>query len=112
MVFSPFGVALVSRFQKVTNMQKNSALAACLIISLVGAFAAFQVACKDVKAPTNAQLEKGSADFCKARADYKLVAAAAGGALDPAPGSPRAVLETNEDIFCVAVAQNAADAGK
>lgn len=39
-------------------------------------------------------------DFCKARATYKALAAAAGGKLDPAPGSPRAKLEAEEDAFC------------
>jgi hypothetical protein len=93
-------------------MRKNSALAACLILSAIGGFEAFQIACKGVSAPTNAQLEKGALDFCKARADYKLLAAAAAGALDPAPGSPRAVLEANEDIFCSSVAASQSDAGK
>jgi hypothetical protein len=75
-------------------------------------FCAFQIACKGASVPTNAQLEKGAVDFCKARADYKLVALAAAGALDPKPGSPRAVLEANEDVFCVSVAQATSDAGK
>lgn len=48
----------------------------------------------------SAKVQKAEADFCKLRADYKLVAAAAGGALDPAPGSPRAKLEQAEDNVC------------
>ncbi len=40
------------------------------------------------------------AEFCAARAAYKLAAVAAGGALDPAPGSPRAKFEALEDAFC------------
>jgi len=64
-----------------------------------------------VTTPTTAQLEKDSAAFCKARADYKLVAAAALGALDPKPGSPRAILEAEEDVFCLAHT-NPPDAGK
>ena len=84
------------------------------LVSAVLGFASFEIACAGVKAPTNAQIEKGASDFCKARADYKLLAAAAAGALDPAPGSPRAVLEASEDSFCVSVATAlaSADAGK
>ncbi len=39
-------------------------------------------------------------DLCKARAEYKLANAAAGGVFDPKPGSPRAKLEAAEDAFC------------
>lgn len=39
-------------------------------------------------------------DLCAARAAYKAVAAAAGGKLDPAPGSARAKLEAAEDALC------------
>lgn len=56
-----------------------------------------------------AKFAKAEADVCKLRADYKLVAAAARGALDPMPGSPRAQLEAAEDRMCAALA--AADAG-
>jgi hypothetical protein len=56
-----------------------------------------------------AKFAKAEADVCKLRADYKLVAAAARGALDPVPGSPRAQLEAAEDRMCAALA--AADAG-
>ncbi len=41
-------------------------------------------------------------DLCRARAEYRLLAAAAGGVLDPAPGSLRARLEEDEDAFCAA----------
>jgi hypothetical protein len=57
------------------------------------------------KPPTPAQTAKAEADLCKARAAYKLVAAAAGGALDPAPGSPRATLEAAEDALCLGAAK-------
>lgn len=95
---------------KVTIMQKAST-GAMLLVSAVAGFMAFQIACKGTSVPTNAQLEKGAVDFCKARADYKILAAASGGALDPLPGTPRAVLEANEDIFCSSV-KGTLDAGK
>jgi len=53
------------------------------------------------KPPTPAQTAKAEADLCKARAAWRVVAAAAGGALDPAPGSPRATLEAAEDALCL-----------
>lgn len=55
-----------------------------------------------------AKIAKAEAELCTARALYKLAAAAAGGSLDPAPGSPRAKLEAAEDRFCAA---RAGDAG-
>lgn len=52
--------------------------------------------------PKAADVTKVELDLCRARVTYKLLAAAAGGALDPAPGSPRAELEQAEDAFCAA----------
>jgi hypothetical protein len=96
------------------SVMQKSAVAAMVLVSAILGFTSFEIACAGVKAPSNAQIEKGAADFCKARADYKLLAAAAAGALDPAPGSPRAVLEASEDTFCTSVAATlaAVDAGK
>jgi len=91
-------------------MQKSSVLA-MVLVSVAAGFMSFQIACKGVSTPTNVQLEKGAVDFCKARAAYKILAAASAGALDPLPGTPRAVLEANEDIFCSSVATTL-DAGK
>lgn len=51
---------------------------------------------------TPAKVAAAEAEFCDARAVYKLAAAAAGGALDPAADSPRAKLEAAEDRFCAA----------
>lgn len=48
----------------------------------------------------SAKVQQAEADFCKLRAEYKLIAAAAGGALNPAPGSPRDKLEQAEDNVC------------
>ena len=56
-----------------------------------------QAACKS---PLPAQYAKLETELCKARASYKIVALAAGGTLDPAPGSERAKLESAEDLFC------------
>jgi hypothetical protein len=42
-------------------------------------------------------------DLCQARAAYKLAAAEQGGKWDPAPGSARATLETEEDAFCATI---------
>lgn len=60
----------------------------------------FQLAVGCSNPPTPAQIDKVESDLCKARATYKLIAAAAGGRLDPLPGSPRAKLEAAEDAFC------------
>jgi len=69
------------------------------------AFAAFEGgACSSSSTPLqNPTSAKREAEFCAARAAYKAVAAAAGGALDPAPGSPRAKFEAAEDAFCKTV---------
>jgi hypothetical protein len=77
---------------------------------LVCAFASFEAgACSSsstpLKIPSDAQR---TAEFCAARATYKLAALAAQGALDPAPGSPRARFEAAEDAFCAPTG----DAGK
>ncbi len=66
---------------------------ACFVLG-----AAIPLACSNP--PTPAQIDKVESDLCKARATYKLIAAAAGGKLDPLPGSPRAKLEAAEDAFC------------
>lgn len=42
-------------------------------------------------------------NLCAERAGWKVVAAAAGGVLDPAAGSPRAKLEAAEDALCALV---------
>lgn len=42
-------------------------------------------------------------DLCEARAGWKAVALAAGGLLDPKPGTPRAKLEAAEDALCALV---------
>lgn len=57
-----------------------------------------------------ARVQQAQEDLCKARAAYKLVALAAGGALDPKPGTPRETLERAEDEFCAARAALAAPA--
>ena len=69
---------------------------------LVCAFVSFEAgACSSSSTPLKTPNEaQRTADFCEARAVYKLAAAAAGGALDPAPGSPRAQFEAAEDAFC------------
>ena len=69
-------------------------LAASLLAVALGAGIAFPIAC-------HAPPPKVAADsFCAARAAYKSLAAAQGGAWDPAPGSARWELEKAEDEFC------------
>ncbi len=53
-----------------------------------------------------AKTAKAEAELCKARAEYKTLAALAGGRLDPAPGSARASLEAAEDVFCSTVGKD------
>jgi hypothetical protein len=50
--------------------------------------------------PQGVKAAQAEADICRARAEYKQVAALARGRLDPAPGSQRARLEAAEDAFC------------
>lgn len=57
------------------------------------------------------KLAAAEADLCIARADWKVVAAVAGGMLDPVPGSPRAKLEAAEDALCAARAASSPPAG-
>ena len=71
-----------------------------VFVAVAVAVMAHQVGCRP---PTPAQIGKAEADLCKARAAWKVVAAAAGGALDPKPGTPRATLETAEDALCAEV---------
>lgn len=52
---------------------------------------------------TQTQLKTAEIDFCASRAAYKAFAATQGGKLDPAPGSPRAKLEADEDKLCAVV---------
>lgn len=60
---------------------------------------------------TNPKLAAAETDLCIARADWKVVAAVAGGVLDPVPGSPRAKLEAAEDALCAARAASSPPAG-
>ncbi len=69
------------------------------------AFAAGMYACST---PPHASTVE--TDLCLARAKWKAIALAAGGALDPAPGSERAKLEAAEDALCVLVPLPAAAA--
>lgn len=87
---------------------QNGAFYVALVVFAVGAVEAG--ACSSSSTPLQTPADAArKAEFCEVRAAYKLAARAANGALDPAPGSPRAVLETAEDLFC---AQPSGDAGK
>jgi hypothetical protein len=55
--------------------------------------------------PTPAQTEKAEADLCKARAAELVIFKAAGGKLDPPPGSVREAVEKAEDALCAARAR-------
>lgn len=64
------------------------------VLALSGGTAALVAACSTPQAKT------AEVNLCKARAEWKKIARAAGGALDPVPGSPRAELEAAEDVLC------------
>lgn len=76
------------------------ALWSVTVLFLLAMFACVIVAACSSSSTSPAKTAAREAEFCAARATYKLAAAAAGGALDPAPGSPRAKLEAAEDAFC------------
>lgn len=64
--------------------------------------AGFAVAAVDACSRVPPAVSTVELDLCRARASWRVVAAAAGGALDPTPGSVRARLEQAEDAFCSA----------
>jgi hypothetical protein len=83
--------------------------AAAMVVGAVIAAVSFLVtACAG---STNPKLAAAESDLCKARADWKVIAAVAGGALDPKPGTPRAKLEAAEDALCAARASASPPAG-
>ena len=77
---------------------KTSALLPLLLLVLLGC-SVHLVACSS----TPSKLNTVERDLCKARAAWKVLALAAGGALDPKPGSARAELELAEDELCAAL---------
>lgn len=88
----------------------RSSLAAFAISALAGAALCTEIAasCAPV---TPERIEHAEQELCNARAIYRAVALAAGGKLDPAPGTPRETLERAEDEFCAARAARLAAAG-
>ena len=75
-----------------------------LLLLLVLGCSVHLVACSS----TPSKLNTAERDLCKARAAWKVIAFAAGGALDPKPGSPRAELEQAEDALCAVLPTAAA----
>lgn len=92
----------MNRLQVLTWLRSLSVPVGLALFILAGAVAGavFVMATGCAARPTPAQFARAESDLCKARAAYKLVAFAAGGALDPKPGSPRATLEAAEDALC------------
>lgn len=87
--------------------ERRNALFAILASAALGLGAASVVQCSSCTPAQQQKIQTVETKLCKARAAYKLAAIAAGGALDPKPGSARAELERDEDAFCLA----RADAG-
>jgi len=76
----------------------NMLVALCVFLG--GAAVLLGQSCTGAGGAVDPRVVTAERDLCKARADYKLLAAAAGGAVDPKPGSPRAILESTEDALC------------
>jgi hypothetical protein len=82
-----------------TKRDKLASLATFGFVIFCGAAGFWFAACTPGEKRVVSKVEL---DLCQARASWRVIAAAAGGALDPMPGSVRARLEADEDAFCAA----------
>ena len=79
--------------------ERAGSVLAFVFVIACGVAGFFVAACTPPAARDVSTLEL---DLCRTRAAYRVIAATAGGALDPAPGSVRERLEQDEDAFCAA----------